>query len=212
MPGVTQAQFARMMGVSDVAVLKAVRSGRITKGDDGLIDPDTAARDWVENRRHGGSTPPIRPQAIAIAAASRAAQPPKPPPAPPVPPQPKPEARPTIQTAQRPAPQRPAPPSDEPAEGPTMVRLQKAELGLKLEERKLRLDREKGRLIDRAKAVAMVRRLAQEERDAILNWPGRVAAVLAAELGADPHKVQTMLERSLREHLAARGEPNPRLA
>ncbi len=93
-----------------------------------------------------------------------------------------------------------------------MVRLQKAELGLKLEERKLRLDREKGRLIDRAKAVAMVRRLAQEERDAILNWPGRVAAVLAAELGADPHKVQTMLERSLREHLAARGEPNPRLA
>lgn len=211
MPGMTQAQFARLMGVSDVAVLKALRSGRIAKGEDGLIDPESAARDWVENRQYGKGAPPLRPQAIAVAAAPRASPPPEA--SPPPKPAPSPEARPLRPAAPPTAPSRPPPPpQDEPAEGPTMVRLQKAELGLKLEERKLKIDREKGRLIDRAKAIAMVRRLAQEERDAILNWPGRVAAVLAAELGADPHKVQTMLERSLREHLAARGEPNPRLA
>jgi hypothetical protein len=82
--------------------------------------------------------------------------------------------------------------------------LHQAELALKVEERKVRLDAAKGKLIDRAKARALVRRLAQEERDAILNWPARSAAVLASELGVDAHRLQSLLDEHLRAHLAER--------
>lgn len=92
-----------------------------------------------------------------------------------------------------------------PAEGPTIARLQQAELAVKIEARKLDLDAKKGRLIDRAKAVALFRRLAQEERDAILNFPARVGAEIAAEFGADPHRMITVLDDYLRRHLAERG-------
>jgi len=71
-----------------------------------------------------------------------------------------------------------------------------------LEARRLR-----GDLIDRAKATALVHRLAQEERDAILAWPARVAAEMAAELGVDAHRLQTLLAEGLRAHLAARAAP-----
>jgi hypothetical protein len=200
MPGVTQAEFARMVGVSQVAVHKAVKSGRITRDAEGRIDAEKGLRDWKQERIYGRGTPPLTPQATA--AAVHTAPPPPPPAAAPLEPPPK---------SVRPAPPPREAADADPPEGPTMVRLQKAELGLKLEERKLRIDREKGRLIDKAKAVAMVRRLAQEERDALLNWPVRVAALLAARVGADPHEVQTFLEASLREHLAKRGDPKLRL-
>ena len=47
-------------------------------------------------------------------------------------------------------------------------------------------------------------RLATEERDAILAWPARVAAELAAELGVDAHWLQTLMDARLREHLTER--------
>jgi hypothetical protein len=75
---------------------------------------------------------------------------------------------------------------------------------LKAQERRLRLDERKGRLVDKARALLLVHRLAKEERDAILAWPARVAAEMAAELGVDSHRLQTMMDTRLREHLAAR--------
>jgi len=88
----------------------------------------------------------------------------------------------------------------------SVSRLQQVELALKVEERKVRLEAAKGKLIDRAKARLLVRKLAQEERDAILNWPARVASVLASELGVDAHRLQLLLDKHLRAHLAARAE------
>jgi phage terminase Nu1 subunit (DNA packaging protein) len=68
----------------------------------------------------------------------------------------------------------------------------------------LEAQRLRGGLVDRAKATALVHRLAREERDAILAWPARVAAEMAAELGVDAHRLQTMMDARLRAHLAAR--------
>ena len=59
---------------------------------------------------------------------------------------------------------------------------------LKAQERRVRLQRMKGELVDRAKAVAQVFRLARDERDAWVNWPARVAAMMAAELEVYAHK------------------------
>ncbi|HEV7266160.1 MAG TPA: elements of external origin [Falsiroseomonas sp.] len=75
---------------------------------------------------------------------------------------------------------------------------------LKAQERRLRLDERKGKLVDKARALLLVHRLAKEERDAILAWPARVAAEMAAELGVDAHRLQTMMDARLRQHLAAR--------
>jgi hypothetical protein len=82
---------------------------------------------------------------------------------------------------------------------------------LKAQERRLRLQQMKGELVDRAKAVAQVFRLAREERDAWVNWPARVAAVIAAELEVDPHQLHTVLERQVCDHLAELAEIRPSL-
>jgi hypothetical protein len=82
---------------------------------------------------------------------------------------------------------------------------------LKAQERRLRLQQMKGELVDRAKAVAQVFRLARDERDAWVNWPARVAAMIAAELEVDRHQVLTVLERQVRDHLAELAEVRPSL-
>jgi len=48
---ITQAELARRLQVSRSAVTKAVKSGRITAGDDGRFDPEEAERQWRANTR-----------------------------------------------------------------------------------------------------------------------------------------------------------------
>ena len=74
---------------------------------------------------------------------------------------------------------------------------------------RLKLQERKGELIDRARATALVFRLAREERDAWLNWPARVAALMAAELSVEPHPMQKVLETHVRAHLIELAEVQP---
>jgi hypothetical protein len=67
----------------------------------------------------------------------------------------------------------------------------------------------KGELVDRARATALVFRLAREERDAWANWPARVAALMAAELGADSHAMQRALDAHVRARLAELADIRP---
>ena len=91
--------------------------------------------------------------------------------------------------------------------GMTFLQARTANEVLKAQERKLRLQRLKGEAVDRARAVALVFRLARAERDAWAAWPARIAALLAAELGAtDAHALQTALDRHVRDHLAELGQ------
>ena len=93
----------------------------------------------------------------------------------------------------------------------TFMQARTANEVLKAQERRVRLQRMKGELVERAKAVAHVFRLARDERDAWVNWPARVAAVMAAELEVDPHRMHTILERQVRDHLAELVEIRPSL-
>ena len=97
------------------------------------------------------------------------------------------------------------------AGGMTFMQARTANEVLKAQERRLRLQQMKGELVDRAKAVAQVFRLARDERDAWVNWPARVAALMAAELEVDAHKLHTVLERHVRDHLAELAEVRPSL-
>ena len=47
--GLSIRAYARHRGVSDTAVHKAIRTGRITPEADGTIDPQRADRDWAKN-------------------------------------------------------------------------------------------------------------------------------------------------------------------
>ena len=80
---------------------------------------------------------------------------------------------------------------------------------LKARLRRMELQQKEGELVDRARATALVFRLARQERDVWLGWPARVAAMMAAELGVDAHALQTVLESHVREHLASLAEVRP---
>jgi hypothetical protein len=52
-------------------------------------------------------------------------------------------------------------------------------------------------------------RLAREERDSWINWPARVAALMAAELGVEAHAMQKALEIHVRAQLDGLAELRP---
>jgi hypothetical protein len=63
--------------------------------------------------------------------------------------------------------------------GTTFLQAKTAHEVLKAQERRIRLAKLKGELVDRDRATALVFRLAREERDAWVNWPARVAVPAA---------------------------------
>ncbi|TQF77552.1 elements of external origin [Elioraea sp. Yellowstone] len=176
----SQRELARRLGVSHTALQKAQRAGRIAPEPDGAWDVAKTRARLAE------SSDPTRKTATLAA--------PQPAPVPPM--APRPVSPPAIA----------APPPDPlpRAAGSTFHDARTANEVLKAQERRLRIDERKGKLVDKARALLLVHRLAKEERDAILAWPARVAAEMAAELGVDAHRLQIMMDQRLREHLAAR--------
>ena len=89
------------------------------------------------------------------------------------------------------------------------------------QERQLAIQKKKGTLVDRARAEALVFRLARQERDVWVTWPARVAALMAAQIAAEVEKktdkpvrperpvmieaaiLQRVLETHVREQLTA---------
>ena len=90
--------------------------------------------------------------------------------------------------------------------GTTYLQAKTANEVLKAQERRIRLQKLKGELIERARALSLVFRLAREVRDAWVNWPSRVSAQIAAELQVDEHVLHMTLERYVREHLDELGD------
>ncbi|MBX6322962.1 MAG: elements of external origin [Rhodospirillaceae bacterium] len=181
--GLSIRAYARRRGVSHVAVLKAVKAGRIPVEPDGTIDPAKADPAWVgssdpaKTRARTASDSQLRPVADAAVGSVRE----------------------TLKEQGLPA-------------GPggvTFVQARTAHEIAKAHLARLRLQRMRGELVDRARATALVFRLAREERDAWANWPARVAALIAAELGAEAHSVQKILETHVRTHLAELAEVRP---
>jgi DNA transposition AAA+ family ATPase len=83
----------------------------------------------------------------------------------------------------------------------TFLQAKTANEVLKAQERRLKLQKLKGELVSLDRAKTLLFRLAREERDAWVNWPGRVAAILSAELGVDTATMHQLLESQVRTHL-----------
>jgi hypothetical protein len=185
-------ELARQLGVSETAVRRAEKAGRIRREPDGAWDLAKVRAAWA------GNTDPAQQRGEPSAGnGNRKARNSV---------RPVPEAalgavRDTLREHGEPI----------AAGAMTFMQARTANEVLKAQERRVRLQRMKGELVDRAKAVAQVFRLARDERDAWVNWPARVAAMIAAELEVDPHQLHTVLERHVRDHLAELAEVRPNL-
>ena len=91
--------------------------------------------------------------------------------------------------------------------GTTFLQAKTANEVLKAQERRIRLQKLRGELVDRARSETLMFRLAREERDAWVTWPARVAALMAAELTAalgDGSEVEAaLMQKVLEAHVRA---------
>ena len=108
-----------------------------------------------------------------------------------------------------------------PADSSSYLKARTALTVFQAQERQLAIQKKKGTLVDRARAEALVFRLARQERDVWVTWPARVAALMAAQIAAEVEKqtdkpvqperpviieaaiLQRVLETHVREQLAA---------
>jgi hypothetical protein len=183
-------ELARQLGLSETAVRRAEKAGRIKREADGAWDLAKVKAAWAINTDHAQQRPA---RSGGPTGKHRALKP-------------VPEAavgavRDTLREHGEPA----------AAGAMTFMQARTANEVLKAQERRLRLQQMKGELVDRAKAVAQVFKLARDERDAWVNWPARVAAIMAAEIEVDAHKLHTVLERHVGDHLAELAEVRPSL-
>jgi len=181
--GLSRRAYARHRGVAENAVRKAIAAGRITLEADGTIDPEKADRDWAARtdpaQQRGRHAPTVERPAL------------------------QPSQDKAVPRAALDAVQKTLRESGEKSEGDvTFLRARTANEVIKAQERSVRLAKIKGELVDRARAVATVFGLARRERDAWVQWPARVAALMANELRVDPHQMETVLEKHVRRHLA----------
>jgi hypothetical protein len=196
--GLSRRAYAAHRGCSESAVRKALATGRIRAEPDGTIDPARADAMWdahTDPAQQRGAH--ARASAIETASATSAAK----------------------ASLNRPVPRAALdavkdtlrevggdPAVGEPGGEVSFVRARMANEVLKAQTARVRLQKMKGELVDRARATAIVFNLARRERDAWLNWPPRVAALMAAELGVEAHRMETVLERHLRAHLGELAE------
>jgi hypothetical protein len=108
-----------------------------------------------------------------------------------------------------------------PADSSSYLKARTALTVYQAQDKQLAIQKRKGTLVDRARAEALVFRLARQERDVWVTWPARVAALMAAQIAAEVEKqtdkpvrpqravmieaaiLQRVLETHVREQLAA---------
>jgi hypothetical protein len=73
--------------------------------------------------------------------------------------------------------------------------------------RALELQRKAGALVEIEIAERALFEVFRASRDSWLNWPSRIGPMMAADLGLPPEKVVEALTRYVHEHLAELGEP-----
>lgn len=184
--GLSIRAYARHRGVTDTAVHKVIRSGRINALADGTIDPDQADAQWERNTsspKTGTQRPAVKvkvPEVDGEGGGDRNG------------------AGAATNTGSGGG-------GAGGAGGTSLLQARTVNEVVKAQTNKVRLARLKGELIDRPQAIAHVFKLARSERDAWLNWPARVSAQMAAKLELDAHTMHVALENAVREHLQELG-------
>ena len=181
MQGMSQRQYAAHVGLSRGAIQKAKEAGRLVLFEDGSIDAEASDRRRVEatdpSKTRKAPKPKLKP--VPEAAVSAVGE--------------------TLKEQGLAAPAV--------GGGTTFLQAKTANEVMKAQERRLRLQKLKGELVDRARAETLMFRLAREERDAWVTWPARIAALMASELTAalgDGVEVEAaLMQKVLEAHVRA---------
>ncbi len=189
---ISQRELGRRLGVTDKAIRKGIKAGRLEglvghddRGQPVIRDAAAAVLAWTSTSRRGGADPVRGPSPQQGDA-----------PAPPVP------SAPSVGVIE------PMPPGpDAPSSGATVISattlVEAQRLATVERARKLALENDitEGKLVSVQGASKESFDGARTIREAILNIPARIAGELAAE--ADPVRVHIMLEAALRQALNA---------
>lgn len=74
--------------------------------------------------------------------------------------------------------------------------------------RQLEFEQKSGELIELSMAERVLFEGARAQRDAWLNWPARVGAMIAADLGLEADRVTEILTTHVHKHIEQLGEPD----
>ncbi|MBP0485020.1 hypothetical protein [Sagittula salina] len=193
MQGMSERQYAAHVGLSRGAIQKAKAAGRLVLHEDGSIDAAASDKRRAEttdpSKTRKAPTPKLKPVPEAAVAA-------------------------VGDTLREQGLSAPAV-----GGGTTFLQAKTANEVLKAQERRIRLQKLKGELVDRARAETLMFRLARDERDAWVTWPARVAALMASELTAalgdacevEAALMQKVLEAHVRAQLDSLSEIRPGL-
>ena len=200
MQGMSQRQYAAHVGLSRGAIQKAKDAGRLVLHPDGSIDA------VASDARRAAMTDPSKSRAGPKAKAAPKAK---------LKPVPEAAAASVGETLREEGLAAPVT-----SGGTTFLQAKTANEVMKAQERRLRLQKLKGELVDRARAETLMFRLAREERDAWVTWPARVAALMASELTAalgdgtqvEAAQMQKVLEAHVRAQLDSLAEIRTGLA
>ncbi|SNS05367.1 hypothetical protein [Antarctobacter heliothermus] len=193
MEGLSERQYAARVGLSRGAIQKAKAAGRLVLHDDGSIDA------MASDALRAETTDPSKTRK---------------------PPQPKLRPVPEVAVTAVGDTLREQGLSALPVGGgTTFLQAKTANEVLKAQERRIRLQKLKSELVDRARAETLMFRLAREERDVWVTWPARVAALMASELTAavgdgfevEAAQMQKVLEAHVRAQLESLAEIRPGL-
>jgi hypothetical protein len=180
-------ELSALLGVSPAAVARAIREGRIEALPSGRFDPALARQQWASRTEPSRSR--VRPQNADLRSA----------------PQPvcnETDAKAAVALVQRILIEEGGNPN-----GPlTFESCRAAESILKSRERELRLEQARGKLICAGTAKNTAFKFARELRDSWMNWPARVAPLIAAEIGVDQIRMIVVLEKHVRQFLSERAD------
>ena len=188
--GISLREYARRRGVSHVAVMKAIKVGRITPEPDGSLDPVKVDAQW-DDQTDPARRPEVPEDERAETDQTPAASDPD-------------KSDDEVAQVRPPAAAEPTPQG-----AATFTQARTAHEIAKAQRARIEVQQLRAEVVDRAGATSEVFRLARRERDAWVNWPARVAALMAAELGLDAHAMQKVLEGHVRDHLNELAEVRP---
>ena len=181
---VTIAEGGRREGISKQRAYMRAKTGKVTVGKDGLVDPVQATKEWNEKRdlkqsmrgAYSGKKRPDVPSAAEVLPTAGA-----------------------------------DPETDALLKGPlqskhgrSLADAQLAREFLRLKKEKLHLDLMEGKLIDANDVRKAINERVTVEREWLLNLPARIASNMAAALGVEERPVQYMLDKEIRTFLAER--------
>jgi len=178
-------ELAKILGVSEGAIRKAEKAGRIQREKDGSWNLKNVKSSWSANTdiaKQRGNSNPKKLKPVPNVAVDTVAD--------------------TIQEQRD---------SSSPGSKTTYMQARTAETVIRVQSAKIKLEQLKDSLVSKEEYDNKVYLLARLTRDTIQNWTAQVAPMMAAELGVDPHLMHTTQDKYIRRLLDELSSMNIRL-